>query len=129
MSLLYVEAFPEMTMMIAFSPPCAFDGVIKTNDKNNEKHAAAIKTFFASKLSLHQPFYRKHTLFIRISLKSEVGSDAKSSEDDQNLDSSCFDSGLGRWVFLISLRKRAGRESSSTGNRGVVDSKRSPRRS
>jgi hypothetical protein len=51
-------AVPE-TMMILFSPPCAFDGVIKTNDKNSEKHAAAIKTFFASKLSLHQPFYKR----------------------------------------------------------------------
>jgi hypothetical protein len=51
-------AVPE-TMMILFSPPCAFDGVIKTNDKNNEKHADAIKTFFASKLSLHQPFYKR----------------------------------------------------------------------
>jgi hypothetical protein len=49
-----VVAVPE-TMMILFSPPCAFDGVIK----NNEKHADVIKTFFASKLSLHQPFYKR----------------------------------------------------------------------
>jgi hypothetical protein len=48
-------AVPETTMIL-FSPPCAFDGVIKTNDKNSEKHAAVIKTFFVSKLNLQQPF-------------------------------------------------------------------------
>jgi len=45
---LYAVAVPETTRIL-FSPSCAFDGVIKTNDKNSEKHAATIKTFFAGK--------------------------------------------------------------------------------